>query len=558
MKEKISKVISSLVKLSEEEITTLLEVPPKEEMGDFAFPCFSLAKSEKKSPILIAEELTNKIGKKLPKEFSSIKNLGPYVNFYLDKKQLAEKVLKETQKEGWGKLNLDKRKSLIEFSQPNTHKAFHVGHIRGTSIGESLSRIFEAVGNQLTRVNYSGDTGMHIAKWIWCYRKYHSKEKLSNNESWIAEIYVDAVKRLTDKKTFQKEVDEINKKIEEKSDEEINKLWKETRKLSIDSWKKIYKELGTHFDKHYFESEVELEGKKISQDLVKKGIAKVDEGATIVDLNKENLSVWVLLRSDNTVLYSAKDLALAEKKSKDYPSDYYLVTIGNEQALHFRQLQKTLELMKKPYAEKYDFLPFGMVRFPTGKMSSRTGQNILYSDFIEETKTIAKNRIEERSENLSKDELEKRALTISIAAIKYSMLKQDPKKSIIFDPNSDVAFEGNTGPYLLYSYARANSITKKVKKEEKMKIIDIHPLESSLIKKINDLPEVIKRAYENWAPNLIANYAYELAQTFNEFYHACPVIGSSQKQFRIELVKAFKITLKKSLRLLGIDVLEEM
>jgi arginyl-tRNA synthetase len=558
MKEKISEIISSLVSLNKEEVINLIETPPKEEMGDFAFPCFSLSKSEKKSPLLVAENLTKKISKRLPKEISSIKPFGPYINFYLDKKLLAEKVLKETKKKDWGQLNLDKRKSLIEFSQPNTHKAFHVGHIRGTSIGESLSRIFEAAGNNLKRINYSGDTGMHIAKWIWCYQKYHSKEKLSNEESWIAGIYVDAVKRLTKKEEFQKEVNKINKKIEEKSDKDINKLWKETRKLSIDSWKKIYKELGTKFDKHYFESEVELEGKKISQELVKKKIAKIDDNATIIDMKKDNLSVWVLLRSDGTVLYSAKDLALAEKKFKEYPSDYYLVTIGDPQTLHFKQLQKTLELMKKPYAKRYNFLPFGMVRFPTGKMSSRTGQNILYSDFIKETKEIAKKRIEERSKDLSKAELDKRALIVSIAAIKYSMLKQDPRKSIIFDPNSDVAFEGNTGPYLLYSYARANSITKKVKKEDKMKIIDINPLESSLIKKIDNFPEIIKKAYENLAPNIIANYAYELAQTFNEFYHACPVIGSPQKQFRIEIVKAFKTTIKKSLELLGIEVLEKM
>lgn len=558
MKELISEIVSDSLGVDEDKIINLIEIPPKEEMGDYSFPCFSLSKIQKKSPILIAEELTKKLSKKLPKEFSSLKNEGPYINFFLDKKLLAKKVLKETKKENWGKLNFDKRKALIEFSQPNTHKAFHVGHIRGTSIGESLSRIFESVGNKIIRVNYSGDTGMHIAKWIWCYNKYHKKEKLSDDELWIANIYVDAVKRLTKNKDFQGEVDKINRKIENKSDEEINKLWKKTRKLSIDSWNKIYKELGTHFDKHYFESEVELEGKEISKELVKNNIAKIDDKATIVDLKENNLSVWVLLRGDGTILYSAKDLALAEKKFKDYPSDYYLVTIGDEQTLHFKQLQKTLELMKKPYANKYNFLPFGMVRFPMGKMSSRTGQNILYSDFIKETKEIAKKRIEERTKNISKEELEKRALTISIAAIKYSMLKQDPKKSIIFDPKSDVAFEGNTGPYLLYSYARANSITKKIKKEDKIKIIDIHPLEYSLIKKIHELPEIIKKSYESLAPNIIANYTYELAQTFNEFYHACPVIGSQQKQFRIELVKAFKITLKKSLELLGIEVLEEM
>lgn len=558
MKEKIIDTLVKETGLLKEQVTSLLEVPPKQEMGDYAFPCFSLSKTLKKSPLEIAEDLTVKLRKKSPKEISGIKTAGPYINFFIDKAYLANKVLKETQKKNWGTLKLDNRKSLIEFSQPNTHKAFHVGHIRGTSLGESLARILETVGNKVIRANYSGDTGMHIAKWIWCYQKYHSKERINNDESWIANIYVDAVKRLTKNEELQKEVDIINKKIETKEDKEINELWKNTRELSIKSWDKIYEELGTHFEKHYFESELEEPGKKISQDLVKKKIAKVDDGATIIDLKEENLSVWVLLRKDQTVLYSAKDLALAKRKFKEYPSDFYLVTVGDEQTLHFKQLQRTLELMKEKEAKSYNFLPFGMVRFPTGKMSSRTGQNILYSDFIKEVKQISKTRIKERATKLSEKELEKRALIVAIAAIKYSMLKQDPKRPIIFDPKSDVAFEGDTGPYLLYSYARASSIIKKAKSNKPIKIIDLKDSEIALIKKIENFPNIIENAYKHLSPNLIANYSFELAKQFNEFYHDCPVIGGIEEGFRLALVDSFRITLKKSLDLLGIETLEEM
>jgi len=348
---------------------------------------------------------------------------------------------------------------------------------------------------------------MHIAKWIWCYKNFHKKEKLSNDESWIASIYVDAVKRLAKNEKLQEEVNIINKKIEAKSNTEINKIWEESRQLSIDSWNKIYKELNTHFDVHIFESEVEKPGKEIALELVKNKIAKKDDGATIIDLKKYNLSVWVLLRGDGTVLYSAKDLALARKKFKEYPCDNYIIAVGDEQTLHFKQLQKILELMNEKNHKKYNFLPFGMVRFPTGKMSSRTGNNVLYSDFIKETKKIAKTRIQERSVKISKSELEKRSLIVAISAIKYSMLKQDPKKSIIFDPSADVAFEGDTGPYLLYSYARANSIIKKANKTKKaIKIIDLKESEIALLKKIDTFPDIIESAYKSHVCTRIKYY----------------------------------------------------
>ena len=269
MKNKIAKLIAKEIKLSVVEIENLIEIPPMFEMGDFAFPCFGLAKSLKKNPLIIAEDLVKKIRKKLPREISNVDFKGAYINFFIDKKILAEDVLAKVKKKNFGENNLGKgKKIVIEFSQPNTHKAFHVGHIRGTSLGESLARIFEIEGNKVVRVNYSGDTGMHIAKWIWCYRKYHAKEKLKGDETWIAGIYVDAVKRLENNENFQKEVDEINRKIESKKDKEINDLWEKTRVASIQSWDKIYSELGVRFDKYYFESEFDNGGKKVAEDLL--------------------------------------------------------------------------------------------------------------------------------------------------------------------------------------------------------------------------------------------------------------------------------------------------
>jgi len=559
MKKEVVNSLKTAVPLSEEEIEKLIEIPPSPDFGDFAFPCFSLASKLKKNPADIAKETAAKIkSKELRVEVK-----GAYINFFVKREKLAEnlvqKILKE--KESFGRLNIGKgEKALVEFSQTNTHKAFHVGHIRGTSIGESLSRIYEFIGKKVIRANYNGDTGMHIAKWIWCYKKYHPKEKLKDDESWIASIYVDAARRLAKNKKLQKEVDIINKKLEDKSDNSLNRLWEKTRILSIKSWKKIYKELNTKFDVCYFESEMEKPGKEIAKKLLDEGIAKESEGAVIIDLNEYHLGVWVLLRTDETVLYSAKDLALAKRKYDDYGLRDYLVVVGDEQKFYFQQLKKILELMDAPFKDKYNFITFGMVRLPTGKMSSRTGENVLYSDFIEEIKKLAEDGIKKREPKISKKELNKRALLISIAAIKYSMLKQDSNKTIIFNPKESVKFEGDTGPYLQYSYARASSILRKAKRKSnlKIKIDKLDEKEFELIKKLNEFPEVVLKSYQDMNPSHIANYSYQLAKLFNEFYHVCPVINSEKQNFRLSLVEAFRIVLKNSLNLLGIDVLEEM
>jgi arginyl-tRNA synthetase len=560
MKQIIFKLLKKEVDLDFSEIESLIEIPPNQEMGDFAFPCFIFSKKLKKSPNKIAEDLKNKI--KLPKEIEKVEIKGSYLNFFINKKIFVKKLVDEIleKKKNFGKKEIGKgKKIMIEFSQPNTHKAFHVGHIRGTSLGESLSRISEFFKEKVVRANYSGDTGMHIAKWIWCYEKFHSKEKLKDDESWIASIYVDAIKRLTKNEKFQEEVNQINKKIEDKSDKEINELWKKTRILSINSWKKIYNELNTNFNVHYFESEVEKKGKTIALQLLKKGIAKKSEGAVIIDLKKYKLGVWVLLRSDGTVLYSAKDLFLAEKKFKDYKLDKNFYVIANEQDLHMKQLFKTLELMKFQNVKKMYHISFNIVRLPTGKMSSRTGENILYSDFMKELIEYSKKRIKERRIKLSKQELEKRALVVSIAAIKYSMLKQGANKIIIFKKEDALNFEGDTGPYLLYSYARASSIIRKSKiKSENFKIKNLESKEFELTKKLSQFPEVIANSYKNYNPALIANYSYELAKLFNEFYHLCPVINSENEIFRLKIVKSFRIILKNSLHILGIETLEEM
>lgn len=561
MKRKIVNLLK-FTGLDKEILEGVIEVPKDSNIGDYAFPCFLLAKKLKKNPVDIARDISSKTKK--GKDFERIEASGAYVNFFVDRRKLAGETIDNIAKKGnkYGSGKSKKETIMIEFSQPNTHKAFHFGHVRGTSLGESIARIIEFSGRKVVRANYSGDTGMHIAKWLWCYQKYHYKEKIIDNEKWFADIYVDAVKRLEKNEDLQKEVDEINKKLDLRDDKELNNLWKETRRLSISSWDKIYHELNTKFDVHYFESEFEKTGKEIANSLVKNKIAEISEGATIVDFKKynQNMGVIVLLRKDGTVLYGAKDIALAKKKFKDYSLKKSIYVIGREQDLHIHQVFEILKMMKFENSNDLEYIPVTEIRFPWGKMSSRSGDNVIYSDFKIQIVNYASKEVEKRYKELDEAEIFDRALAISIAAIKYSLLKQDVNKNIIFNPKEEIKFEGDTGPYLLYSYARALSILKKAdyKKQKKFKITRIEDSEKKLIGEMGRLPEIVIESYNGLNPSVIAHYTYELARTFNEFYHSYQVIGSEQEQFRLKLVDSFSQTLKNSLWLLGINVIPKM
>ncbi len=566
MKDTIAKLLKKAlaglkIEQKEKEIENSLEIPPSSELGDYSFPCFSLKEKLKDNPSKIALKIRNHIPKSEAIDY--VQANGSYVNFFLNRKKIAKDLVKEIslKKAKFGSLNLGKsNKTMIEFSQPNTHKAFHVGHIRGTSIGESLARILEFSGEKVLRANYQGDAGMHVAKWIWAYKRYHSKEKLKNDESWIASIYVDAVKKLAQNEKLQEEVDEINRKLSEGKDKALIELWKKTRKLSLDSFKIIYRQLNTHFNEYFFESELEEKGKNIANELLKKKIAEISDGAVIVDLKKDNLGVWVLLRKDGTVLYSAKDLALAEEKFKKFKLSRSIYVVGAAQSLHMAQLFRVLELMKFRKAENLIYVQFSEVRLPSGKMSSRTGENILYSEFMKEITSYSAKEIRKRFPSISKSELEKRALKISIAAIKYSMLKQNSNKVLVFDKQDALNFEGDSGAYILYSYARASSILKKAKGKKKQSVIkgELDKAEFELVKKLLQFKDIVLNSYTNMNPSVIANYSYQLSQLFNEFYHSCPVINSDSESFRLALVSSFRQVLKNSLYLLGIDAIEEM
>lgn len=543
----------------------ILEKPPANIDSDLAMPTFALAKTMKKAPHIIAQDLAKEL--KIPKDslIRDIKANGPYLNFYKDNEKYNRVVLEAIikMKDTYGAKPKKKEKVIIEYSQANTHKAFHVGHVRGTSLGESLARIMKNEGYSVTQANYQGDTGAHVAKWLWCYLKHHKGETLpkTDGEKWIASIYVESVKRLAENPDLQQEVDKINSDLENSKNKSLTGLWKKTRKWSLESFDEIYKDLDAHFDYYFFEKEMEDRAKEVSKELVKKGIAKIDNGATIIDLNAYSLGIWVLLRKDGTCLYSAKDIALAEKKFNEFKVDKSIYVVGAAQSLHLKQLFKTLELMKFRNAGKCHHLSFSEVRLPTGKMSSRTGENILYADMKKELEDYATDEVRKRHGDWKEKEIIFSAKNISIAALKFGMLNQNPNKPIIFDSKEALKFEGDTGPYLQYTHARSNSILK-----EKQFSKNFNPLllkekeEAVLLRKISYYPEAISVACELCDPNHLATYLLELAHDFNTFYHQHQVLKAPHglRDARLALVYATMQVIKNGLHLLAIPAPEKM
>jgi len=555
MKKVIAKIIAKEIGSDEKEIFELIEIPPKNEMGDYGFPCFSLVKSMKRNPLEIAKDLTERLRKKIPKEISGVESRNAYINFFTNKKILVKKFLKEVSKKNFGENKEGKGKTIvIDMSAPNIAKPFGIGHLRSTIIGNSISNIAQINGYKTIKINYLGDWGTQFGKLILGYKKWGDERKLKINPiSHLQELYV----RVNSDKSLEQDAREEFRKLENKDKENL-KLWKKFRGLSIKEFNKIYKMLGVEFDVFSWESEYNNKIEFVVDRLRSKNLLEKDEGAEIVNLKKENLGIALIKKSDGTSLYITRDLAAAIDRKKKYNFCRLIYEVGVEQNLHFNQLFRILEEMGYDWAKDCIHVSHGLYLDKDGKkLATRKGKTIFMKDILEEVISKAEKNLKEKI-SLSLNELKNRAVKIAIAAIFYGDLKNSPNNNLIFDADKFLNFEGDTGPYILYSYARANSIIRKIKRGKKVRIIDLKDSEISLIKKINEFPDVVKKSYKQLSPNIIAIYSFELAQIFNEFYHTCPVLGSNEEGLRLKLVDAFRITLKKGSGLLGIEVLEEM
>ncbi len=542
----------------EKEIEKNLEIPPSSELGDYSFPCFSLKEKLKDNPSKIALEIRNHISKSDIIDY--VQSNGPYVNFFLNKKNVAKSVIKEISVKK-GKFGSDmsgkRNKTMVEFPSPNTNKPLHLGHLRNMSIGESISRISEFNGEKVIRANLNNDRGIHICKSMLAYKKYGKNRKPDKKtDHFVGDFYVKFNEALKKEKGLEEEAYELLRKWEA-GDKETVALWKKMNRWALDGFKQTYKKFGVKFDEEYYESDIYTKGRDVVLEGLKKKIfRKNKDGAVVFNLGEGNEKV--LLRPDGTSVYITQDLYLAILKLKKFNLSKSIYVVGNEQNYHFDVLFSILERLGY-HRNKFMHLSYGMVNLPEGKMKSREGTVVDADDLIEAVQQLIKKELNLRYK-LSKKEIESRSLKIALCAIKYFLLKIDARKDMIFNPRESISFDGDTGPYILYSYARASSILKKVKGKKKPFAIKtrLEKAEFELIKKLLQFREIVLNAYSNLNPSVIANYSYQLSQLFNEFYHSCPVINSGNEIFRLALVDSFRQVLKNSLYLLGIETTEQM
>jgi len=574
----IKKEITSIIKQSLAELTKekacpprgidfLVEEPENENFGDYSSNVALIAsKILKKNPLELAQELVKKI------EVSSCK-LGVidrveavkpgFINFYLSKDYLATlmiHIIRVPEEYRFSKKLKDK-KIMVEFTDPNPFKEFHIGHLYSNAVGESISRLLEAMGADLKRANYQGDVGMHVAKGLYGLLQISNlKSQISNLENkspreraeFLGKCYAVGAKNYEVSEKAKREIEELNKKIYAKDPVTMG-LYEKGRQWSLEYFENIYKRLGTKFDFSYFESEVGIDGLKLVKEYLKKGVFEKSQNAVIFPGEKHRLHNRVFINSLGLPTYEAKDLGLAFKKYSDFKFDQSISVTGSEIIGYFKVMLAALKQINPEIASKIKHLPHGMVRLPTGKMSSRTGSIVTGEWLLDETKKLLKSKYSEMTEEI----LEK----VAVGSVKYALLKSCLGHDIEFNFEESINIQGDSGPYLQYVYVRTQSVLNKMPKDANLQSISGFPLvseELSLMRTVYKYPEIVRKAAEKFAPNILCNYLFDLAQKFNLFYQKCKIIGSKEQNSRLSLTKAVGSVIKNGLNLLGISAPEKM
>lgn len=567
---KIKKEITDLVKknfpdppMSEEDFV----FPPNPEFGDLSLPCFNFAKALQNSPLEIAKELSEKI--KPAGIVGKIVAAGPYLNFFLDKREMARlvlnQILKEKEKFGDSKI-FKKEKIMIEYVSPNANKPLHLGHLRNALIGEAVANLLTAVGAKVIRTSLVNDRGAHICKSMVAYNHWGNEktpvsEKIKGDH-FVGKFYVMYATKVEEDKKLEDETRAMLEKWEA-GDKEVMALWKKMTKWVLGGFDETYKKLGVKFDKIYFESKIYKEGKKMITDgLAARKFVKDETGAVIARLGG-NIPDKVLLRADGTALYVTQDLYLAKLKFDEYKLTKSIYCVGSEQDLYLKQLFKILEILGYGWAKNLYHLSHGMIYLPEGKMKSRAGTVVDADELINKLKNYAAEEIKNRHGALSENEIALRASEIALAALKYFILQVDPKTDMHFDPKKSLSFSGRTGPYLEYSHARICSIIRKagIKISGKIDFDKFREKwEYNLVIELAKFPEILEKAARTYSPAVLADYLYDLAKIFSDFYRDVKVIGADSEagKARIALIYAVKIVLAKGLAILGMAAPEEM
>ncbi len=545
-------------KLVGKEYVSFLKRPQKEQ-ADLALLCFTI----KEQPSSLAERFIAAIEKN--KEFNLIGKIvveGPYINFFIKKDAFSKIVLTDIlEKSGrYGEEKKNKKTIVVEYSSPNTNKPLHIGHLRNDSIGMCITRLFKNAGFDVFTCCLLNDRGVHICKSMLAYQKFGKKETPRSagkkSDHLVGDYYVLFEQKAKENPDLNKEAQEMLKKWESK-DAAVKQLWRKMNAWTITGFKKTYKTFGSHFDTWFYESRIYDKARPmIEKGWAKSIFVKDPNGAVYAKLQAEGLPDKYIIREDGTSTYLAQDLPLAKMKHDKYKFNKSIYVVASEQNLYLKQLFKILELLGYEWAKNCVHMSYGLVNLPSGRMKSREGTVIDADDLIAEVTEMAKQEIKKRYTKLSKTETEKRSHTIALAAIKYYFLKIEAARDMLFIPNEAISFEGNTGPYLLYTYARCKSVLRKAKKAPKVQALG--EKEFSIVKKLSQFPAITSSAAEAMKPHLLANYLFELATVFNEYYHDEKIIGSEHEQAKLALVKAVSIAMKKGLHLLNIETIEKM
>ena len=552
----LAKVIDSL---DQDAILNLLEQPKSSDLGDIAFPAFSLAKVERKAPQAIAADIAEKIDQSA---FEKVVATGPYVNFFLDKSKISDQVIKSVIEAGadYGQQDEGHGGNItIDLSSPNIAKPFSVGHLRSTVIGDALSNIFRKMGYNTIKINHLGDWGKQFGLLMVAYKKWGSKEAVEANPiDELLKLYVRINAEIENDPELDEEGRKWFKKLED-GDPEATELWQWFRDESLVEFNRIYKLLGVEFDSlngEAFYNDKMDEGVQILED---KGLLKESKGASIVELDDVNLPPAMIKKSDGATLYITRDIATAIYRARTYNFVKNIYAVGQEQSNHFRQLKAVLKKMGFDWSDDMVHVDFGLVTKNRQKLSTRKGNIILLEPTLQEAISRAKAQIEEKNPELeNKEEV---AHAVGVGAVKFYDLKTDRRNGYDFDLEAMVSFEGETGPYVQYAYARIQSILRKANftpsTDATYSLSD--PESWEIIKLLQDFARVVKRAAENYDPSLIAKYAINLAQAFNKYYAHTRILDESpERESRLALSYSTAVVLKEALRLLGVDAPEKM
>ncbi len=560
---KVAEIFTKLEEdLTIDDALQMIEIPPNSEMGDYAVPCFRFAKKYKKAPPMIAADIIEKIGN--VEEFEKIENVGPYINFFVDKTHFAEKVLKQAyiEKEKFGSNNVGEgKKVIVEFSSPNIAKPFHIGHIRSTVIGHALYKIYTYLGYDTVAINHLGDYGTQFGMLISAYKKWGNKEEIEASPiPELLKLYVRFNKEAESDDSLREEARYWFKELEN-GNQEAYDLWFWIREVSLKEFNRVYDMFGIKYDSLAGESFYSDKMPAVVEELKQKNLLKESQGAQIVELGDYGLTDAVMIKSDGSTLYATRDMAAAIYRKKTY--DFYknIYVVGAPQKLHFDQWRKVLELMGYEWAKDCIHVMFGTVSLEDGALSTRSGRVVFLEDVLKKAVEKTKEIIDARNPNLeNKEEVAKQ---VGIGAVIFQELFNTRIKDYMFSWEKTLSFEGETGPYVQYTYARTCSVLKKADIEIDENV-DFRILSDkvafNVIKKLDAFKGAVISAHDRYEPYFITRYVVGLAQDYNRFYHECPILVDDEniKKSRLLLTKMVNIVLKTGLGLLGIETPEQM